>query len=233
VPDDELELPGVVLVSDDDVSLPVLEDDVAPGAPSVSELVPEPAVPDEFIEPALEEPEEPEVPLPDASPEPAASAVRVRFPCIAYHASNSACSTVPSSSLSADAKLGSRPWCADASAAVILPSPSVSSVVNERVELSAASAAKANTLATAPARDAAAYFIVGLLSERMKRATKLPVRGAHANVRGRRQSSPVLRGGGACDYTCLSTPQTMRSVIAFSTARVRSRVPSLARISDT
>jgi hypothetical protein len=168
-------VPEAAPVPEEVESLPVVD----PGAPSVSELVPELVPEPEVPESAVPAPlavgsgvPAPVAPVPaaplDGSVAPVASAVRVRLPYRAYHASNSACSTLPSLFTSADAKLGSRPSCAAASAAVTLPSPSVSSVANESVADSEASAANANTLATAPARDAAAYFIVGLLSERMR-----------------------------------------------------------------
>jgi hypothetical protein len=94
-----------------------------------------------------------------------ASAVRVRpgfdSDC---HVSNSDCETEPSPSASAVANDGSRPSCATASLADTWPSRSLSSAVNESVVVSA-SVANASTLAIAPVREAAAYFIVGLLPD--------------------------------------------------------------------
>jgi hypothetical protein len=148
---EDVELPGVV-TSLDELALPgavALEEAELPG--DVTSLEDE-ALPVELVSLAVDE----------------ASAVRVRPGCDSdCHASNSACETEPSPSASAVANDGSSPLCAAASLADTMPSPSLSSAVNESVVVSA-SAANARTLATAPVRDAAAYFIVGLLSGREK-----------------------------------------------------------------
>jgi hypothetical protein len=146
---DEPALPGAVALDDDELPGDVmsLEDEVLPG-----DVVPleDEALPVALVSLAVD----------------GASAVRVRpgrsSDC---QASNSACETEPSSSVSAVENDGSRPLCAAASVAETLPSRSLSSAVNESVVVSA-SAAKARTLAIAPVREAAAYFIVGLLSGR-------------------------------------------------------------------
>jgi hypothetical protein len=170
------------VVSDAD-ELPVADDEDDEGI-SLDELVVLPgevaldedeAVPGVVVslDPAVEPPAEPGIALDDDVPpaelvslaDEEASAVRVRpgfdSDC---QVSNSDCDTEPSPSASAVANVGSRPSWAAASLADTWPSRSLSSAVNESVVVSA-SAANASTLAIAPVREAAAYFIVGLLPD--------------------------------------------------------------------